>query len=120
MLSAGKAALLKAMPRFGVTDPAVVFTCSCALRSGILGEPAGEEISRMKDMLPGVPLVGFYSFGEYGTTIDGVGRVNIHLRSGAQGQLVDISDRPHPFPPRKRMVTGPLQYLSDYSSVAGA
>jgi PAS domain S-box-containing protein len=30
----------------------------------------------MKEILPDVPLVGFYSFGEYGTTIDGVGRYN--------------------------------------------
>ncbi|MCL5125861.1 MAG: PAS domain S-box protein, partial [Deltaproteobacteria bacterium] len=76
MLNAGREALLRATLRANITNPAVVFTCSCALRSRILKENSPEEIVRMKAAIPDVPVVGFYSFGEFGSTIYGVNRYN--------------------------------------------
>ena len=39
-------------------------------------ERTADEISRMREMLPGTPIVGFYSFGEQGLADDGVNRHN--------------------------------------------
>jgi PAS domain S-box-containing protein len=66
MVAAGQDALRKALIRGHVGDPALAIVFSCALRTRILKDRTGEEIARMRDMLPGVPLVGFYSFGEQG------------------------------------------------------
>ncbi len=74
MVAAGREAVRKAMLRGGITDPAVAFVFSCALRTDALGERAGEEISYVKEMAPGVPVVGFYGFGEQGLTDGGANR----------------------------------------------
>ncbi len=66
MIAAGQDALRKALMRGHVDDPALAIVFSCALRTRILKERTGEEIARMRATLPGVPLVGFYSFGEQG------------------------------------------------------
>jgi PAS domain S-box-containing protein len=76
LIAAGQEALRKALLRGQVGDPALVLVFSCALRTRILGERMGEEITGMRDMVPGVPLVGFYSFGEQGLADDGVNRHN--------------------------------------------
>jgi PAS domain S-box-containing protein len=67
MIAAGQEALRKALLRSHVGDPALVIVFSCALRIRMLGGGrAAEEIAGMRAMAPGVPLVGFYSFGEQG------------------------------------------------------
>jgi PAS domain S-box-containing protein len=76
MIAAGQEALRKALLRGSVTDPAMAFVFSCALRTRILRERTAEEIAGMKEMLPDMPLVGFYSFGEQGLADDGVNRHN--------------------------------------------
>jgi PAS domain S-box-containing protein len=76
MLAAGREALRKALLRSGTIDPAVAFVFSCALRSCILGERTEQEITDMQELVPGVPVVGFYSFGEQGLSDDGVNRHN--------------------------------------------
>ena len=40
------------------------------------GGRVGEEISTMQNVLPGTPVVGYYSFGEQGLADDGVNRHN--------------------------------------------
>jgi PAS domain S-box-containing protein len=76
MIAAGQEALRKALMQGHVGDPALVLVFSCALRTRILEERTGEEIARMRDLVPGVPLVGFYSFGEQGLADGGVNRHN--------------------------------------------
>ncbi len=74
MIAAGEEALRKALLRGEITDPTVTFVFSCALRPRILGERAREELSGMIEMMPEVPVIGFYSFGEQGLADDGVNR----------------------------------------------
>lgn len=76
MIAAGREALHKALLRGGITDPAAVLVCSCALRSHILKEQIGQEIASMQDMMADTPIVGFYSLGEQGLADDGVNRHN--------------------------------------------
>jgi PAS domain S-box-containing protein len=76
MIAAGREALRKALLRGEITNPAVALVCSCALRTRILRGRTGEEIVGMREMVPGVPIVGFYSFGEQGLADDGVNRHN--------------------------------------------
>jgi PAS domain S-box-containing protein len=76
LIAAGQEALRKALLRGQINEPAAVFVFSCALRHSILGERVGEEIFRMTEMVPDVPVVGFYSFGEQGLADDRVNRHN--------------------------------------------
>ena len=76
LVEAGRLALKRALLQGAITDPATVLAFSCALRSRILGERAGEEISRLTDLVPGAAVAGFYSFGEQGIGIDGIERHN--------------------------------------------
>ncbi len=76
MIAAGREALRKAMLRGGITDPAAVLVCPCALRTRLLEERAGEEIRALRQMIPSTPVVGFYSFGEQGLADDGSNRHN--------------------------------------------
>ncbi len=76
LVEAGRLALKRAIQRGAITDPATVLVFSCALRTRILGERTGEEISRLTEMVPGSAVAGFYSFGEQGIGIDGVERHN--------------------------------------------
>lgn len=75
-VAAGPEALRKALLRGAVTDPGMALVFSCALRGRILGKRIGEEIDGIKDLIPGVPVVGFYSFGEQGQSDYGVNRHN--------------------------------------------
>jgi len=70
----GPAALRKALLRSGGAASAAILLFSCALRARILGERTGEEISGIKEMVPGVPMVGVHSFGEQGRADGGVNR----------------------------------------------
>jgi hypothetical protein len=75
-MGAGRKALLKAMLRAGIADPAVALVCSCALRAKSIKERTSEEISGILEAIPNVPVVGFYGFGEQGVTDDGSIRHN--------------------------------------------
>ena len=76
LVMAGQEALRKALLRGSITDPALILAFSCALRARILGERAGEEISAIKNIMPQVPVAGYYSFGEQGLADDEVNRHN--------------------------------------------
>lgn len=76
MIVAGREALRKALLRGSITEPGVAFVFSCALRTRILQERSKDEITFMKELLPEIPIVGFYSFGEQGLADDGVNRHN--------------------------------------------
>ena len=71
---AGPDAIVKAMLRGGISDPAVAIVHHCALRERLNEEGARREIEAMRAMLRGVPLVGFASFGEAGLSDDGGSR----------------------------------------------
>lgn len=75
-IAAAPEAVRKALLRGAVTNPAIVLVFSCAMRMKILGERIGEEIAGIKDLIPTVPVVGFYSFGEQGQSDHGVNRHN--------------------------------------------
>jgi two-component system, cell cycle sensor histidine kinase and response regulator CckA len=74
--AAGREALRKALLRGSITQAAVVLAFSCALRAHFLGESLPEETRGMQQLLPGVPIAGFYSMGEQGLADDGVNRNN--------------------------------------------
>jgi signal transduction histidine kinase/CheY-like chemotaxis protein len=76
MIAAGADAMRKAMLRSGERQPAVTVVCDCALRPLTLRERAAEEIAAIVQMTPNSPVVGFYSFGECGTSDDGACRHN--------------------------------------------
>jgi PAS domain S-box-containing protein len=74
MITAGQEALRKATLRGQITQPVVALVCSCALRTRLLRERTQEELVGMKRIMPDIPLVGFYGFGEQGVADDGVNR----------------------------------------------
>ncbi len=74
--AAGKDTLLRAMMQSGVVEPAAILVCSCFLRMLLLGDRIDEEISAITDIMPGAPVVGFYSAGEQGINDDHVSRHN--------------------------------------------
>ncbi len=76
LIAAGQEAFRKALLRGSITDPALVLVFSCALRARILEERIGEEIQAIGNIIPEVPIAGFYSFGEQGQADDGVNRHN--------------------------------------------
>ena len=76
LVAAGPEALRKALLRGSIAEPSLVLAFSCALRARILGERFGEEISEVRNIVPKVPVTGFYSFGEQGLSDDGVNRHN--------------------------------------------
>ena len=76
LVSAGKEAFCKSLLRGSVENPAAAIVFSCAVRQKLLGERIDEEISNIMQMAPGVPVTGFYSFGEQGLADDGVNRHN--------------------------------------------
>jgi two-component sensor histidine kinase len=76
LVAAGPEALRKALLRGSIVEPSLVLVFSCALRTRLLGERFGEEISEVRNLVPKVPVLGFYSFGEQGLSDDGVNRHN--------------------------------------------
>jgi len=76
MLAAGKDTLLRTMMQSGIARPAAIIICSCFLRMHLLKDRINEEITAITDIMPGVPVAGFYSAGEQGTTDDHVSRHN--------------------------------------------
>jgi hypothetical protein len=66
ILEATRRAVNQAKFDLGQAKPALAFLFSCMARKIILGRHIRDEIQIIKDELgPGVPIVGFYSYGEY-------------------------------------------------------
>jgi signal transduction histidine kinase len=76
IVAAGPEALRKAVLRGSIAEPSLVLVFTCALRTRILGDRFGEEISEVRNLVPKVPVIGFYSFGEQGLSDDGMNRHN--------------------------------------------
>lgn len=76
VVAAGRDTLLRAMMQSGIGEPAAILVCSCFLRTLLLGNRANEEVSAIADLMPGSPVVGFYSAGEQGINDDHVSRHN--------------------------------------------
>ena len=72
LIEAARETLRKALVRGQIHQPVVALVFSCALRRHILKERSPEEISAMRSLLPEIPILGFYSFGEQGVTDAGV------------------------------------------------
>jgi diguanylate cyclase (GGDEF)-like protein/PAS domain S-box-containing protein len=77
--AAGGTALKKALLRGSITQAAIVLAFSCCLRAQFLGECLAKETQGMKQILPDVPITGFYSMGEQGLADDGVNRNNTEV-----------------------------------------
>jgi PAS domain S-box-containing protein len=76
LVAAGAEAFHKALTRGSIIDPALALVFPCALRTPLLGERQHEVISGIRNLVPGVPVAGFYSFGEQGLYDDGQNRHN--------------------------------------------
>ena len=76
LVAAGAEAFHKALTRGAINDPALALFFPCALRPPLLGDRRQEEISGIRNLVPGVPVAGFYSFGEQGLFDDGQIRHN--------------------------------------------
>ena len=77
--NAGQVALRKALLRGSITQAAAVLAFSCVLRASFLGDLLSEEIRGMQQILPEIPITGFYSMGEQGLADDGVNRNNTEV-----------------------------------------
>ncbi len=67
ILDATEEAVRMALENLGeAANPALVFFYSCMARKILLGLRTKEEIERVRSVIdPGVPVLGFYSYGEY-------------------------------------------------------
>jgi hypothetical protein len=66
LLQASEEAATRALTDLGTSTPAMIFFYSCMARKIILGLRTGEECSRISRMVgKGVPIAGFYTYGEY-------------------------------------------------------
>ena len=76
LLRAARTATRNAILRAGLNSQGVAgaLVFSCALRSKVLGSLINKEMAYTKDLVPGTPVTGFYSFGEQGLSDDGVSR----------------------------------------------
>ena len=62
------AVIEKTMTGFPEGDPALVFFCSCAVRKMYLALDVSTEVEQIKDKIEtGVPVAGFYGYGEIGS-----------------------------------------------------
>lgn len=66
LIEGARSSAASAASRFGPNRPhaALVFTCNA--RRSILGTRTPSELSALEEALPGVPLLGFYGFAEFG------------------------------------------------------
>ncbi|SEM82137.1 PAS domain S-box-containing protein [Syntrophus gentianae] len=76
VIAAGRETLLRAMSQSGIGRPAVILVCSCFLRMHLLEGNIDKEISSINEIMPGVPVAGFYSAGEQGINDDHVSHHN--------------------------------------------
>ncbi len=66
ILDAAEQAALSALADLGNSSPAMVFFYSCMARKIVLGRRTREEIDRIRLAVgPKLPIVGFYTYGEY-------------------------------------------------------
>jgi hypothetical protein len=66
ILEAAQKAAQMALADLGGHSPAVIFCYSCMARKIVLGRRTHEEIDRIRTAIgPEVPILGFYSYGEY-------------------------------------------------------
>jgi hypothetical protein len=66
ILQASKRAIQRAMSDLGEARPALAFCFSCMARKIVLGRHIKEEVQAIQEGLgPQVPIIGFYSYGEY-------------------------------------------------------
>lgn len=83
ILDATEDALQKAMDGLDGARPVLAFLYSCMARQTLLGRRTGEEFRRINRKLGGkVPILGFYTFGEYCRIRTG-GRCLFHNESAA-------------------------------------
>lgn len=67
VIEGAKLSAAQAKAGIGKRKPAAIFMFSCVARKMVLGERVGEEISAVRRALgPGVPIIGFYTYGEIG------------------------------------------------------
>ena len=76
LANAGRHALRRALLRGGITKPAAVLIFSSAYRSRITSYDPVDEIENVKSLVPGIPVTGFYCFGEQAVLDDGISRHN--------------------------------------------
>jgi hypothetical protein len=73
ILAAADTAAREARASIGDATPEIIFCYSCMARRIVLGSRTNEEIERIRTQFgPQVPILGFYSYGEYcpiGTTV---------------------------------------------------
>ncbi len=72
LIEAGRETLRKALLQGQIHKPVVALVFSCALRQRILKDRSPMEIEAIRSLLPELPVVGFYSFGEQGITDAGI------------------------------------------------
>jgi hypothetical protein len=66
ILEAAGAAAREAISAIGMMKPNVIFCYSCMARRIVLGSRTAEEIARVRaEFGPEVPIIGFYSYGEF-------------------------------------------------------
>jgi hypothetical protein len=66
ILEASQKAAQLALADLGGRSPAMIFCYSCMARKIVLGRRTLEEIERIRTVIgPEVPILGFYSYGEY-------------------------------------------------------
>jgi len=66
LLEASAEAARRAMSELGDSKPVMTFFYSCMARKILLGHRTGEETSRISSIVGrGVPIAGFYTYGEY-------------------------------------------------------
>lgn len=66
ILEAAGMAAREARSAIGITTPEVIFCFSCMARRIVLGSRTTEEIARIRaEFGPEIPIVGFYSYGEF-------------------------------------------------------
>jgi PAS domain S-box-containing protein len=71
-VKAGRETLRKAIVRGQISRPAVAIVFPCALRKVIIKDSYSSEIKIMRSLVPDLPIIGFYSFGEVGVTDAGM------------------------------------------------
>ncbi len=65
LLNATEKAAQLAMDQLEGKTPVMAFCCSCIARKTLLGQRTKEEFDRVNMKLGGIPILGFYTFGEF-------------------------------------------------------
>jgi hypothetical protein len=66
IIEAAEEAATQALIELGTGSPSMIFFYSCMARKIVLGRRTHEEVDRIRSVFgPKVPMIGFYSYGEY-------------------------------------------------------